>query len=99
MSTNLPDSNQYNSINESQSNENDSQAQLPRSKARLNRDEDDLDDLPIELVDGHLDNMAVRPKIDVDADETLLMIKLRRMLHKDDFDRIFDSRDRRIGEL
>lgn len=53
----------------------------------------------LEDAEGHLDNANVRPKIDLDADETVLLIKLRRMLHEDDFKRIFDSKNRKIGEL
>jgi len=46
-----------------------------------------------------LDNANVRPRIDMDADEAVLLMKLRRMLHEDDFKRIFDAKNRRIGEL
>lgn len=55
--------------------------------------------LPVELVEGYLDNAKVRPKIDLDADEYMLMWKLRKMLHEDDFKKIFDSRSRWIGEF
>lgn len=56
-------------------------------------------DIPLELSEGYLENTDIRPKIDIDADEDMLMWRLRRMLHKDDFKRIFDSRNSRIGEL
>lgn len=57
------------------------------------------DFLPIDLVDGYLDNAKVRPKIDIDADEYMLMWKLRKMLHEDDFNKIFDKKSRIIGEF
>lgn len=60
---------------------------------------DDGEEVPLELVDGLLENARVRPKIDIDANESMMMLKLRRMLHEDDFNRIFDKRDSRIGEL
>ena len=61
---------------------------------------DDADDeIPVELVEGHLENTDVRPKLDMQADEYMVLYKLRRMLHKDDFKRIFDERSRRIGEI
>lgn len=53
------------------------------------------DYFPVDLVEGYLDNAKVRPKIDIDADEYMLMWKLRKMLHEDDFKKIFDNR--RIG--
>lgn len=53
--------------------------------------------LPMELVEGHLDNVRVGPKFDIDADEYMLMWKLRKMLHEDDFKKIFDGR--RVGEF
>lgn len=55
------------------------------------------EEIPMELADGHVDNLEPRPKIDLDADELMLMIKLRRMLHADDFKRIF-HRDA-VGDL
>lgn len=64
-----------------------------------NGDGEDSSTLPLEMVDGYLDNAKVRPKIDVDADEYMLMWKLRKMLHEDDFKRIFDTKSRRIGDL
>lgn len=71
-----------------------------RDPARADElDEVPLDEVPLELVDGYLDNAKVRPKIDIDADEYMLMWKLRRMLHEDDFNKIFDQNSRRIGEF
>lgn len=57
------------------------------------------DEIPVEEVEGYLENAKVRPKIDIDADEYMLMWKLRKMLHEDDFNRIFDQKSRRIGEI
>lgn len=57
------------------------------------------DFLPVDLVGGYLDNAKVRPKIDIDADEYMLMWKLRKMLHEDDFNKIFDKKSFRIGEF
>lgn len=62
-----------------------------------NDDEFTMDDVPIELVEGLLGDDASRPKFDLDVDESMLMWKVRRMLHKDDYKKIFDSP--RIGEL
>jgi len=56
-------------------------------------------EIRLEDTEGHLDNANVRPRIDMDADEAVLLMKLRRMLHEDDFKRIFDAKNRRIGEL
>lgn len=55
--------------------------------------------MDLDVVLGHLDNAPVKPSLDMEADETILMIKLRRMLSEEDFKRIFDVKDRRIGEL
>lgn len=60
---------------------------------------DEEEDVPLELIDGVLDNARIRPKIDLDANEYMLMWKLRRMLHEDDFKRIFDQKNRRIGDF
>eukprot|EP00171_Calliarthron_tuberculosum_P019166 IDg19166t1 len=59
----------------------------------------DNEEVKLELVEGYLENAQVKPRLDIDADERMLMIRLRRSLHKDDFDRIFNKRDRRIGDL
>lgn len=64
------------------------------------RDGDGIDsDVSLEDVEGLIENSNVRPKLDIDADERLLIHQLRKQLHKDDFDRIFNSKDRRIGEI
>lgn len=57
------------------------------------------EDMPVELADGFLEGTKVRPKLDIEVDEYMLMWKLRKMLHEDDFRRIFDSSQRRIGEI
>ena len=57
------------------------------------------EEVPLDLVGGYLDNAKVRPKIDIDADDYMLMWRLRTMLHKDDFKRIFDKKSYRIGEF
>lgn len=57
------------------------------------------EDTPVELADGFMEGTKVRPKLDIEVDEYLLMWKLRKMLHEDDFKRIFDSSQRRIGEI
>lgn len=56
-------------------------------------------EIDIELVDGFFENAKVRPRIDLDADEYMLMWKLRRLLHEDDFERIFSPKNPRIGEF
>lgn len=72
----------------------------PHSVSRDDSLEDnDVDGfLPVELVEGYLENAKVGPKIDIDADEYMLMWKLRKMLHEDDFKRIFKN-NLRIGEM
>lgn len=57
------------------------------------------DEVPIEHVDGLVQNANVRPMLDVDADEGMLMYKLRKELGAEDFNRIFNPNDRRIGEV
>lgn len=86
---------------ESSSADNDEIEFRPHAPAGDDSDEGVDSDhfLPVELVDGYLDNAKVRPKIDIDADEYMLMWKLRKMLHEDDFKKIFDPKSRRIGEL
>lgn len=57
------------------------------------------EEVKLDLVEGHLENANVRPRLDIDVNDKVLLLKLRRMLTKADFDRIFNSRDHRIGEL
>lgn len=62
-------------------------------------DEEDDDDVSIEDVGGLVDNANVRPMLDVNVDEGLLMYRLRKELGAEDFNRIFNPKDRRIGEV
>lgn len=62
------------------------------------RDNDD-GEVSLEDVEGLLENSNVRPRFDFDADERVMIHQLRKKLHKNDFDRIFNSKDRRIGEI
>lgn len=55
------------------------------------------DKVPIELAEGFLAEEGARPRFDMDADETMMLFKMRRMLHKDDFKRIFEHP--RVGEM
>lgn len=57
------------------------------------------DNIPVELADAFLDEIKSKPKLDLEVNEYLMLIKLRRMLHEDDFKRIFDSTQRRIGDI
>ncbi len=70
-----------------------------RSRTPEEEERQQGEELRLEDVMGYMENERVKPKIDMDADETMVMIKLRRMLSEEDFNRIFNSRDRRIGEL
>lgn len=74
---------------------------LRRAKMKMcsNNNDEEKDEVKLEHVMGHMENDRVRPKMDINADETTVLIKLRRMLSEEDFNRIFNSRDRRIGEL
>lgn len=54
------------------------------------------DEIPLELAEGFLTE-DVKPRFDMDADETMLMWKFRRMLHGDDYKRIFEKRN--VGEV
>lgn len=56
-----------------------------------------VDDVPLELVEGLLPDEASRPKFDLDVDESMLMWKVRRMLHEEDYKKIFDNP--RVGEV
>lgn len=56
-------------------------------------------ELGIDDVEGVLENGPVRPMLDLNADEALLMWKLRKSLHADDFRKIFNEKDRRIGDV
>lgn len=74
-------------------------ARRPRTMCASRARNESEDEVKLELVEGHLENARVRPRLNIDAvDERMLMFRLRRMLHKDDFDRIFNKSDRRIGE-
>lgn len=59
--------------------------------------EQTVDELPLELVEGLLPDEASRPKFDLDVDESMLMWKVRRMLHEEDYKKIFDNP--RVGEV
>jgi hypothetical protein len=56
------------------------------------------DDLSIDMVDGLIENEISRPMLDLDVDDSLMLQRLRMLMHKDDFNRIFDPKDRRIGD-
>lgn len=53
--------------------------------------EDVPEEFPLELAEGYLDDECGRPRFDLDADEKMLVFKLQRALHKDDYKRIFDN--------
>lgn len=53
--------------------------------------EDIPNQIPVELAEGFVDSDVTRPRFDLDTDETLLMWKLRRSLHEDDYKRIFED--------
>lgn len=80
-----------------QAQENDERDWRPHSGDRLDVDEDTPTDIPVELAEGYLQEGGVRPKLDLDADEVMLMWKVRRMLHEEDYKRIFENP--RVGEL
>lgn len=63
------------------------------------KQKEEEEEIRLELVDGYLENAKVRPRIDMDANEYMMLWKLRTMLHADDFKRIFDEKSRRIGEI
>lgn len=49
------------------------------------------DQIPVELVEGYVENDVTRSRFDLDADESMIMLRLRRSLHQDDAKRIFDN--------
>lgn len=56
-------------------------------------------EVELDAVEGLMENEGARVRLSIDADERMMMWKLRRSLHADDFNRIFNPRDRRIGEV
>jgi hypothetical protein len=56
-------------------------------------------DIDVDHVEGMMENANVRPMLDIDADERTLLLRLRMSLHPDDYKRIFNQNDRRIGEV
>jgi hypothetical protein len=57
------------------------------------------EEIDIDMVDGLMENKNVRPMLDLDIDDSLLLQRLRMSMHKDDFNRIFNPKDRRIGDF
>jgi hypothetical protein len=57
------------------------------------------EEIDIDMVDGLMENKNVRPMLDLDVDDGLLLQRLRMAMHKDDFNRIFNPKDRRIGDF
>lgn len=55
------------------------------------------EDVPVELAEGFMSEDLTRPRFDMDADENMLMFRVRRMLHNDDYKRIFQNP--RVGEM
>jgi hypothetical protein len=56
-------------------------------------------EVDMDEVEGLMENANVRPMLDIDADERALLLRLRMSLHPDDYKRIFNQNDRRIGEV
>lgn len=69
----------------------------PENSGRASEGEQAVDELPLELVEGLLPDGASRPKFDLDVDESMLMWKVRRMLHDEDYKKIFGNP--RVGEV
>lgn len=69
----------------------------PHAVSRDDVSDEVPDEVPVELAEGFMKDDLTRPRFDLDADENMLMWKVRRMLHQDDYKHIFDNRA--VGEL
>lgn len=49
------------------------------------------EEIPVELADGYVEDEGGQVRFDLDADESRMLIKLRRSLHEDDYKKIFDE--------
>lgn len=55
------------------------------------------EEVPLELAEGFINEDLTLPRFDMDADENLLMFKVRRLLHNDDYKRIFQNP--KVGDM
>lgn len=49
------------------------------------------EEIPVELADGYVEDEGGQVRFDLNADESRMLIKLRRSLHDDDYKKIFDE--------
>lgn len=49
------------------------------------------EEIPVELAEGYVEDEGGQVRFDLDADESRMLIKLRRSLHEDDYKKIFDE--------
>ena len=70
-----------------------------QNEEQSNDKEKDKDEIKLENVEGHMENEPFRPRFQVEVNETELLIKLKRLLHKEDFNNIFNPKNRNIGEI
>ena len=49
------------------------------------------DEIPVELADGFVEDEGAKARFDLDADEAIMLLKMRRSLHEDDYKKIFNE--------